>query len=76
MHCSYDILNALGTDLATFFSANKERQDGPVYLREHMRAISDSDRTYAIFFGRQPGVGMKMFDETIRPSKRWPPWRR
>ena len=68
------ILSALGADLATFFSAKKRRQDGPAFLREHMRAISDGDRTYTIVFGKQPGVGMEMFDETIRPSKRRPPF--
>ena len=68
------VLSALGTDLATFFSAEKKRQDGPVFLREHMRAISDGDRTYTIVFGKQPGVGLEMLDETIRPSKRRPPF--
>ena len=39
-----------------------------------MRAISDGDRTYTIVFGRQPGVGVEMFDETIRPAKGRPPF--
>jgi transcriptional regulator with XRE-family HTH domain len=68
------ILSALGTDLAAFFAAEKERQDGPIFLREHMRAISDGDRTYTIVFGKQPGVGVEVFDETIRPAKRRPPF--
>lgn len=68
------ILNALGTNLRAFFSANEERQSGPVFLREHMRAVGDGDRTYTIVFGKQPGVGVEMFDENIRPSKRRPPF--
>ena len=68
------ILSALNTDLATFFAAKTTRQDGPVFLREHMRAISDGDRTYTIVFGKQPGVAVEMFDETFRPSKRQPPF--
>ena len=66
------ILSALGTDLATFFSQDQQRQEGPVFLREHMRAISDGDRTYTIVFSKQPGVDVEMFDETIRRSKRRP----
>ncbi len=68
------ILTALGTDLAAFFAEDQKRQDGPVFPREHMRAISDGDRTYTIVFRKQPGVGVEMFDETIRPSKRRPPF--
>ena len=67
------ILSALGTDLASFFAQDHQRQKGPVFLREHMRAISDGDRTYTIVFSKQPGVGVEMFDETIRRSKRRPP---
>ncbi len=68
------ILSALGTDLASFFSAEKEPQQGPVFLREHMQVVGDGDRTYTIVFGKQPGVGIEMFDETILPAKRRPPF--
>jgi transcriptional regulator with XRE-family HTH domain len=68
------ILGALGTDLAAFFARDSQPQDGPVFLREQMRAISDGDRTYTIVFGKQPGVGVEMLDETIRPAKRRPPF--
>lgn len=68
------ILSALGTDLAAFFAEDRKRQEGPAFLREHMRAISDGDRTYTIVFSKQPGVGVEMFDETIRLSKRRPPF--
>ena len=68
------ILAALGTNLGAFFSAQEESQSGPVFLRECMRAISDGDRTYTIVFGKHPGVSVEMFDETMRPSKRRPPF--
>ncbi len=67
------ILNALGTDLATFFSDEKEKEEGPVFFREHMRAISDGERNYTIVFPRTPGIGVEMFDEHIYPAKRRPP---
>jgi transcriptional regulator with XRE-family HTH domain len=68
------ILTALGSNLGAFFSVKEEKQQGPVFLREHMPAISDGDRTYTIVFGKQPGVGVEVFDESIRPSKRRPPF--
>lgn len=68
------ILSALGTNLAAFFAEEKHEEDGPAYLRENMRAISDGDRTYTIVLGQHPGVGVEMFDETIRPAKRKPPF--
>jgi transcriptional regulator with XRE-family HTH domain len=68
------ILSALGTNLAAFFAEEKQEEEGPVYLREHMRAISDGDRTYTIVLGKHPGVGVEVFDETIRPTKRKPPF--
>jgi transcriptional regulator with XRE-family HTH domain len=68
------ILNALGTDLGSFFAQEKEQQEGPIFLREHMQAISDGDRTYTIVFSKKPGISVEMFDETLRPSKRRPPF--
>lgn len=68
------ILNALNSDLATFFAKESARQEGPIFLREQMQAISDGDRTYTIVFHKQPGVGVEMFDETIRCAKRRPPF--
>lgn len=68
------ILSALGTDLAAFFAQERDRQVGPVFLREHMQAISDGNRAYTIVFRRQPGVAIELFDETIRRSKHRPPF--
>jgi transcriptional regulator with XRE-family HTH domain len=68
------ILSALGTDLAAFFARDNVLQEGPVFLREYMRAISDGDRTYTIVFGKQPDVGVEIFDETIRKSEQRPPF--
>ena len=64
----------MGTDLGAFFSAEKEQEKGPVFLREHMQAVSDGSRTYTIVLGRQRGVAVEMIDETIRPTKRNPPY--
>ncbi|MFZ1937174.1 MAG: helix-turn-helix domain-containing protein [Thermoguttaceae bacterium] len=68
------ILSALGTDLGTFFAKDKGEADGPVFPREHMRAVGDPDRTYTIVFPRRPGVHVEMFDEHLRCSRRRPPF--
>jgi len=67
------ILNALGADLAAFFSGEEGNGEGPVSFREHMRAISDGERNYTIVFPKTPGIGVEMFDEHIYPAKRRPP---
>lgn len=66
------VLNAMGTDLAAFFAGGEDTQEGPVFLREYMRAISDGDRNYTIVFAKRPEIGVEMFDEHIYPAKRRP----
>ena len=61
------ILNAMDTDLAAFFAEDKKREASPIFLREHMQAVSDGDRTYTIVFGKQPNVHVEMFDEDDSP---------
>ena len=67
------ILSALGTTLTTFFSGEKSEQDGPVFLRENMQAISDENRNYTIVFTKRPDIHVEMFDENIYPAKHRPP---
>jgi transcriptional regulator with XRE-family HTH domain len=67
-------LSALGTSFAEFFGEQSASGAGPVYAREQMRTLSDSDRTYTILFNRQAGAGVEMADEHIRPSKTKPPF--
>lgn len=68
------ILTALGSDLATFFSEGREGEEGPFFHRQHMRTISDGDRTYTIIFPKQQGIAVEMFDEQIAPNRRRPPF--
>jgi HTH-type transcriptional regulator, repressor for puuD len=68
------ILSALGTDLAAFFTGEKAGPEGPLFLREHMRAISDGDRTYTIVFTKRPGIRIEALDEHYRFSRRRPPF--
>ncbi len=68
------ILTALGSDMATFFSEGREGEEGPFFHRQHMRTISDGDRTYTIIFPKQQGIAVEMFDEQIAPNRRRPPF--
>ncbi|MDD4871070.1 MAG: helix-turn-helix domain-containing protein [Kiritimatiellae bacterium] len=66
------VLAALGTSIADFFSDKKSDVEGPVFVREQMRVISDAERTYTILFDRRKDVQLEMFDEHFRPSKKKP----
>jgi transcriptional regulator with XRE-family HTH domain len=66
------ILAALGTDLAAFFAAGREEEQGPVFLRQQMRTITDGDRSYTIVFPKRRGVAVEMLDEQLNPGRRRP----
>jgi transcriptional regulator with XRE-family HTH domain len=68
------ILGALGSDLATFFAEDRGGQEGPFHHRQHMRTISDGDRTYTIVFPKRKGIAVEMFDEQIAPNEKRPPF--
>jgi transcriptional regulator with XRE-family HTH domain len=68
------ILDAMGTDLATFFSGDAEEEPGPVFLRQRMRTISDSERSYTILLPKRAGICMEMLDEQITPGDEPPPF--
>lgn len=70
------ILSAMGTDFASFFSGETPANDGPVFCREHMKLISDAERSYTIVFPRRPGVAVELLDEQIMPSRRPPSFER
>jgi transcriptional regulator with XRE-family HTH domain len=57
------ILEALGTDMATFFSNSEDIHEGPVFPRERMRYIGDADQSYTIIFPKQSEINIEMIDE-------------
>jgi len=68
------ILAALGTNLADFFGTQGDQAQGPIFVREHMRSVSDGQRTYTIVFPDREGIGVEMLDEHISPASRKPPY--
>jgi transcriptional regulator with XRE-family HTH domain len=70
----HKVLVALGTDLATFFGSNEAAHDGPVFLREQMRVVSDAERRYTVVFPRRDPLKVALFDEQFLPGKPKPPF--
>jgi len=66
------ILEALGTDMATFFSKGEDTQEGPVFPRERMRYIGDADQSYTIIFPKQSEINIEMIDEHWYTTQRPP----
>jgi transcriptional regulator with XRE-family HTH domain len=67
------ILEALGSDLHTFFGSNDAKTDGVVFLREGMQVVMDSERRYTMIFPRKKGVDVQMLDEVITPRAKKTP---
>lgn len=68
------ILEALGTDLNTFFGNVDGKADGVVFLREGMQVVMDPERRYTLVFPRQEGVEVQMLDEVFTPRVKKPPF--
>jgi len=68
------VLEALGTDLGTFFGEGDGRQDGHVFLREGMKSIMDSERQYTLIYPRREGVDVQMLDERYTSTQSKPPF--
>ena len=66
------ILEALGTDMATFFSKDEDRHEGPVFPRERMRYVGDADQCYTIIFPKQSEINIEMIDELWYTAQRPP----
>jgi transcriptional regulator with XRE-family HTH domain len=67
------ILDALGTDLHTFFGSTEAKTDGVVFLREGMQVVMDPERRYTMVFPRKEGVDVQMLDEVFTPRAKKPP---
>ena len=69
------ILQVLGTDFATFFTANaQEKDDRPVFPADSMTEISDGQRHCAFAFPRRSGIKFMMAKELQPPQEQEPEW--
>jgi HTH-type transcriptional repressor of puuD len=62
------ILAALGTDLRGFFGGEAQKQEGPVFLREKMKVITDGQRSYILVLPKSKDIHAEILDEHIYPS--------
>ena len=72
----HKIVNAMGSDLAAFFSGDVPVQEGPILRRERMQTVSDGHRHYTIVFdnanANANGVEVEILDEQIHPAEEKP----
>lgn len=61
----HKILAALGSDLASFFGESDTPSTGPVFPREHMKLITDEERSYSIIFPLDEDIKIEMMDEQL-----------
>jgi transcriptional regulator with XRE-family HTH domain len=66
------ILTALGTDLGAFFAEGIDHQNGPVFLREQMRVVTDAVRSYTLIFPKSENIKVEILDEQHTPSAHVP----
>jgi transcriptional regulator with XRE-family HTH domain len=69
-----NIVEALGLNMATFFNGSIGQQEGPVYLREHMKVLSGADRSCTVIFPKTKEIRFEMLDEILMPGKPSPPF--
>lgn len=66
----FQLLSALDSDIAAFFSGNEAAQQIPVLPRERMRTVSGRERSHTIVFSRRDDLAVEMFDEQLSLSRR------
>jgi len=63
------ILSALGLSLSEFFAEKQANAAGPVFRRETLKLVQDSDRLYRLVFGRRKKMPVEVLDEQILPRQ-------
>ncbi|MHB9134363.1 MAG: helix-turn-helix domain-containing protein [Armatimonadota bacterium] len=63
------ILQALGTDLGTFFAEDAPPVAGPVFRRETMPTVAEERRCYTLVFPRREDIKAQVLDEEFRPGE-------
>ena len=66
----HKILSALGTNLAALLGGESDPGSGPVFVRERMTLVTDSERSYTIVFPRSEDIHVEMTDKQILPSRK------
>jgi len=70
----HKLLQALGTDFASFVADLEEAPESPVFHAAQMKTLSDRKRDYTFMFPSRADVRMQMVSETIRAGERQAEW--
>jgi transcriptional regulator with XRE-family HTH domain len=62
------ILEALGTNLAKFFSNSDDLSQGPFYFRDRMKVVSGDAQHYTIVLPKSTNIQVEILDETWYPA--------
>lgn len=64
------MLNAMGSDLGSFFASTPAQNEGCVFRRETMRSSIDKKRCYTFIFPRRKDIKLEMIEEEYTPGEK------
>jgi transcriptional regulator with XRE-family HTH domain len=64
------MLNAMGSDLGSFFAPGPDKEKEYVFRRDEMRSVTDRKRTYTFVFPRRKDMKLEMLVEDYVPRER------
>lgn len=64
------LLNAMGSDLGSFFAAGPTHGEGYVFRRQNMHSAADKNRCYTFIFPRRKGMKLEMIEEEYTPGEK------
>lgn len=66
------VLNALGTDLATFFANDDSHSQSHIFRKGAMKMASDAHREYTFVLPHRQDINMEIMDESFHYSEQLP----
>lgn len=64
------LLNAMGSDLGSFFAAEPTHGEGYVFRRQNMHSTADKNRCYTFIFPRRADMKLEMLEEEYTPGEK------
>ena len=64
------LLNAMGSNLGSFFAAEPVSNEGYVFRRQNMRSTADKKRCYTFIFPRRKDMKLEMIEEEYTPGEK------
>lgn len=64
------LLNAMGSDLGSFFAAEPIHNESYVFRRQNMHSVADKNRCYTFIFPRRKDMKLEMLEEEYIPGEK------